>query len=310
MRFLSILLAVLVVTVPVIAGSGDGTKIGFDPTRQQVVSSMAQPIEETSPVPNIEIEGKLVPGKALLLSAILPGAGQYYAKSPLMAALFLGLEIGAWAGVAMYHGEGMDKEDEYMAYADAHWLYGGPGEGGEYDNYFQYEFWAASFWGRDKDNTTPDDNFPGLEDEWYTMTWEEKQQFLPADGFTHELDPNDKDQQYYEMIGKYGQFATGWEDYTESGYPLDGWRTSNSITPMRDNYLTIRKESNDALDMSKNFTMAVLTNHLLSALHAGFTVSLHNKKLAREQTIEGAFNVTPKRYNDEFVAMGGLTINF
>ena len=310
MRFISILLAVLVVTVPVFAGPGDGAKLGFNPTRQQVAASMTQPVEETSEAPSIEIEGKLVPGKALLLSAILPGAGQYYAKSPLMAALFLGIEIGAWAGVAIYHGEGMDKEDEFMAYADAHWIYGGPGvPGDEYDSYFQYEYWAANIWGRDGDSGTQDDNWLGGEDEWYNKPWEDKLQYLPSDGFTHELDPNDKDQQYYEMIGKYGQFATGWEDYDED-YPFDGWRANSTITPMRDNYLTLRKESNDALDMSKNFTMVVLTNHLLSALHAGFTVSLHNKKLAQEQTIEGAFNVMPKKYNDEFVAMGGLTIKF
>ncbi len=315
MRSLSFVLAVLVVVVPVLADPGGGTKIGFDSGRQQVSMAMNQAPEDQTAQPGVEIEGKLVPGKALLLSAILPGAGQYYAKSPFWAAAFLAIEIGAWAGVAVNHGEGMDKEDEYLAYADAHWIYGEPDVGEIFESYFAYEYWCASFFGSNGISGSGDDEYEGSQTLWEGLTWAQKRDYLPTNGFTHEIDPTDRDQQYYEMIGKYGQFATGWEDYNEAyheAYPPEGqpWQTSSSITPMRDNYLTIRKDSNDALDMSKNFTMVVLANHLISALHAGFTVTKKNKRLAQEQTIEGAFNVAPKRYNNETIAMGVLSIKF
>jgi hypothetical protein len=302
MRWINVIVALSLTAAPIFAGTEGTGKFGFNPTRMQVAQAMSQPQEETSSQPEMDVnaEPRLVPGKATLLSAILPGAGQYYAKSPFWAAGFLALEIGAWAGVALYHSEGMDKEDQYIAYAEDHWIYGGPDYGNEYDSYFGYEYWAASTYG----------NYPDTQDEWYDLTWSEKQQYLPSDGFTHELDPNDKDQQYYEMIGKYGQFAPGWDDYTEENYPFNEWRTNSKITPHRDYYLNLRKQSNDALDMSKNFTMVVLANHLISALHAGFTVSVHNRKLAKEQTIEGAFHLEPKKYKDEIVTMGGLTIRF
>lgn len=321
MRWMNVILVILVVIAPVIAGTSDGNRFGFNPTRQQVALAMNQPAgEQTSPagLDSAITENKLVPGKALLLSGILPGAGQLYAKDAsflgipnyFYAGFFLAMEIGAWAGVAMYHNEGMNKQDEYIAYADDHWIYGAPDYGTEYDSYFGYEYWAASSYGSDGDNNTPDDNYGDTQTDWYDLTWSEKQQYLPSDGFTHELDPKDKDQQYYEMIGKYGQFAAGWDDYTADNYPFNEWRTNSKITPHRDYYLNLRKKSNDALDMSKNFTMVILGNHLLSALQAGFSISLHNKKLAREKTIEGAFNLQPKKYHNETLAMGVLTIRF
>lgn len=312
MRWFNVVLAVLIVTMPLLAGDGSGSRLGFNSTKSRVNQSMSQTQAEppSEAMPGQKIEGKLVPGKALLLSAIVPGAGQFYAENYIMSGVFLAMEIAAWTGVAMYHGEGMSKEDDYLAYADAHWDYGSPGSGGEYDDYFNYEYWCASTYGYDKDNGTEADNFDGGDVDWAELTWDEKLYYLPKDGFTHEIDPGDKDQQYYEMIGKYGQFATGWDDYTEANYPFDEWRTSSNITPNRDAYLTLRKESNDALDMSKNFTMVVMGNHLLSALHAGFSVTWHNRKLAKEQGVEGAFNLAPKMYNNEMVTMGTVTVNF
>jgi len=312
MRWFNVVLAVLILTMPLLAGDGNGSRLGFNPTKFQVQQTMNQTQSEppSEPMPGDQIEGKLVPGKALLLSAILPGAGQFYAKNYIMSGVFLALEVGAWTGVAMYHSKGMDKEDQYLAYADDHWTYGDPGSGGPYDNYFEYEYWCANQWGYYKDGTESG-LFTGTDVEWKELTWNEKLNYLPKDGFTHELDPTEKDQQYYEEIGKYNQFATGWDDYTEADYPFyDDWKANKTITPHRDYYLTLRKDSNDALDMSKNFTMVVMGNHLLAALHAGFSVTWHNRKLAQEQNVEGAFNVQPKMYNNEMVTMGTLTVKF
>jgi hypothetical protein len=318
MRWMNVVLIVSLLALSAWADPGSGTKFGFNPTRLQLAQTMGK-VQQAPPEEGeaAQTEGRLVPGKALLLSAIIPGAGQFYAKNYIFAAAFLAIEVGAWYGVASYHAEGMDKEEEYIAFADDHWtyfddLYSGDGDFG---SYLDYEYWAASLFGPDGESGGTDGytNDIGI---WDALTWEEKLAYLPSNGFTHELDEEDKDQQYYEMIGKYDQFGAGWPgdgDYV-ANYRADKtvgdgwtWQTHNSY---RENYLNMRKDSNDALDRSKNFTMVVLANHLLSALHAGFNVSMHNRKLAKEQAVEGAFNLEPKKYNDEYLAMGVLRIKF
>lgn len=326
MRWINIVLAALIATISALADPGDGVQFGYNPTKLQLAQAMSQPQEEPAfeETTSVEIEGKLIPGKAVLLSAILPGAGQYYAKNPIMAAAFLALEIGAWAGVAIYHKEGMDKEDEYLAYADRWWTYYDEGsfsstyasaQSNPTDEftYLEYEFWVAKTEGNDARSGNWLGELFGSETEegWQDLTWEEKLEYLPSDGFTHEIDPHTKDQQYYEMVGKYDQFGAGWPDaYDAEDNPfIEVWKWS-TFNQVRENYLNMRKDSNDALDMSKNFAMVVLGNHLLSAVHAGLSVTWHNRKLAREQSVEGAFNLEPKKYNNELVTMGVFCIRF
>lgn len=312
MRWINVVLAALIATLAAYANPDAESKFSYDPTRFQVAQAMSQPEEQPAPDVGIgmETESKLIPGKALLLSAILPGAGQYYARNPLMAAAFLAIEVGAWAGVAIYHAEGQDKEDEYMNFAEQYWTYYDP-TGGDFGSYLSYEYWAATLFGNDGESGGTDGYTGGI-DEWQNEPWNEKLKYLPSDGFTHELDPDEKDQQYYEMIGKYNQFAPGWPDYDESYHEInpEDWKTNPAITPLRNKYLDLRKKSNDALNMSKDFTMVVLANHLISALHAGFSVSMYNRKLAKEQKIEGAFRLEPKKINNERVTMGVLRITF
>jgi len=63
----------------------------------------------------------ILPKKALLFSAIIPGAGELYCKSYLQSAIFFGIEIGAWTMYAIYHKKGQQKEDDFENYADTFW---------------------------------------------------------------------------------------------------------------------------------------------------------------------------------------------
>ena len=234
---------------------------------------------------------KLSPGKAMLLSAIIPGAGEMYAGSYLKAVFFFGLEIGAWTGVAIYQAEGNDKEDQFIEYADNHWSQG------------QYWGWLETLgsW------TTPEEEKqwnPDLGGEYYT--YDVYEQFENDNGFTHNL-PVTKSQQYYEMIGKYmTQFGPGWNDANldlttndDNFYYWDGDYTNNS-----EYYMDLRYKSNQALDKAAYFFQAVMLNHVISALDAGFTVQLKNRKL------ETAMNIVPQNYMGEPVAMGMITVNW
>lgn len=60
-------------------------------------------------------------GKALLFSAVVPGAGQVYNKSFLKGLAFAGIEIGAWAVNAIYTQRGDKKTAAFEQYAREHW---------------------------------------------------------------------------------------------------------------------------------------------------------------------------------------------
>lgn len=344
MRWMSIILTAAILALPAWAEQSAGNKFSYDKGRIQLAQVMTQPETTQAPdslmgMPTLPMapNGKLNPGKALLLSAIIPGAGQFYAKSPIFGSVFLAAEIAAWAGVAKYHSDGMKKDDEFHKWADQYWTYYNP-NGGDFGSYLSYEFWVATNYGTNGDPSTrfrlPDTTQAPTVADWQALTWEEKMNYLPT-GFTHNIDPNDKDQQYYEMIGKYDQFYTGWPedgDYGNYSNPAsNGGRSGNPTlahnehwtwdaytnasgnwihNTYRDHYQDLRKASNDALDTSKNFTMVVMGNHLLSALHAGFAVSLHNRKLNKEQKIEGALQLEPRKYQDERVTMASLQVRF
>ena len=58
--------------------------------------------------------------KAVVLSLLLPGAGQYYAGAKGRAEVFIGAELAVWAGVLAFHTYGNWKEDDYIRYAERH----------------------------------------------------------------------------------------------------------------------------------------------------------------------------------------------
>jgi len=241
------------------------------------------------------------PGRALLLSAIMPGSGELYAGSTLKAALFFAIEVGCWYGAVSFAQQGADKEDEYEAFADKHYL----------ESYYrEVEYQAALDKIGDDDRTM----YNGPATEWVDLSWEAKLPYLPGN-FTHEL-ANSHNQQYFENVGKYlTQFGWGWEDWigdlseTLVAQEADGlgwnWKKSNRSSAMVYQYIDMRAESNDLLDQSANFFSLIMVNHVLSALDAGFTVRKHNKKLAEVET-----NVGQIFHNDRPIAVAGLSVRF
>ncbi len=57
--------------------------------------------------------------KAMLLSILFPGAGQYYAGAKFRGQVFMGAELGIWAGFIAYRVYGDWKEDDFQAFATA-----------------------------------------------------------------------------------------------------------------------------------------------------------------------------------------------
>lgn len=72
--------------------------------------------------------------KAVILSLLLPGAGQYYAGAKGRAEVFIGAELAVWAGVLAFHTYGNWKEDDYIRYAERH---AGIDPSGKDDDFFK-----------------------------------------------------------------------------------------------------------------------------------------------------------------------------
>lgn len=58
--------------------------------------------------------------KGLILSILVPGAGQYYAGAKTKGQVFMGVEAAIWSGFIAYRVYGGWKEDDYKRIATAH----------------------------------------------------------------------------------------------------------------------------------------------------------------------------------------------
>ena len=241
--------------------------------------------------------GELNPGKALLLSAIVPGAGEFYAGNKIKAAIFFTIEVAAWTGVVYFYGEGKDKEDEFIAFAD---------ENFDEDIYRDHEFSLAQN-PQYGDGDAP--AFDGSIEDWTAMSWEEKIHYLPREGFTHELptlaERNSnwsRKQQYYEMIGKYiHQFGMAWADAyrDDPGTPhFDG------VSVFSVDYMGMRDDSNKLLGYSAWGYNIALLNHVASALDASFSVRIAKRRAKAEL----GFRQVP--YNGGLVNAAGLNFSW
>ncbi len=194
------------------------------------------------------------PGKAFLLSLAVPGLGQYYYGSKVKPLLFFGAEITSWALYFKYDGEGNDLTGDYEAFNREHWDEG---------SYTQYLEWT---YGTDDDENLPD---------WATEA-------------THHL-PDTRTQQYYEMTGKYNQFAWGWDDALLGENALDYYNSVNSppriidggSTPYTSNrlaYEQMRDDANTKYDQATRMVAVSMINRIFSAFEAYLVTKSQNKK--------------------------------
>jgi len=216
-------------------------------------------------------DGWKSPKTGLLLSAVVPGAGQYYGGSLLKAVGFVAIEALSWTMYAVYNAEGYDIDAEFRAYADAHWS--------ESD----YWDWIAGHSGRDRND------LPALRE------WEREK-------FSHGLHEQ-KDQQYYEMIGKYDQFNYAWDD-SEIGLLDDGW-TKSQRSARRLYYEGRRDASNQAFKKATTGITIALLNHIVSSLDAAWTISRHNRSLA-----QASLQFEPMKFNHQPATVLSLRLNW
>ncbi len=234
-------------------------------------------------------------GKAMLLSAIMPGTGQLYIGSKWKGYTFLGIEAAAWTMAIMYNVKGNQTTKDFQNYAESHW-------GVNESLYRQKEFYYATLNSLpSRISSTP---YQGTRADWDLLSWDDKSKYLPSN-FTHEL-PSSHNQQWYEMIGKYlTQFGPFWDDAdtSSSAYSATGVWSGSSTTANK--YADKRYDANKQLKAGNTMFMVVMINHVLSATDAVLSVKAMNNR-----TVQTAVRLEQRSFNNEVVTMPTLHITF
>ena len=350
MRIMNITAAVVLISgmlISLTAGDAAEPVIKYNGLRNAIIAQSDTDVE-TAPetigsTPRIKSkkraeysEGKS-PLVAAGLSLLVPGAGEFYGRDYIRSGIFFGIEALTLSMWYYYESDGDDKKDEYREYADAN-----------FDETLYYSGLLGmtqnvKYWLETKNSTVAGDEFSAADiwnyeyfsnrDKWsyeendslavydlLELSYKNLSNFdfnvpvVNLDGgssqFTHNL-PETKSQQYYEMVGKYHQFACGWNDFNGYEYNSDGSvimvkdsiRASDgtysyvNVPKMKDNdsdpsnkiifyygedgynsaskvdfYEDLRDEANKAYEMGQNFLMVTLLNHVASAFDASYVI--------------------------------------
>lgn len=221
---------------------------------------------------------------ALGLSAVVPGGGQVYNEHWIKAGVGMALEVLFWTGYLRWKQQGNDKRAAYRSYAHEH-----------YDP-VRYAEWLNGYAGYEGD-PIPTSEVDGAVDMSNPDSWSSEEERLvrqlfddiqaaerqshfvepPNAAFSHEL-PHFGEQQYYELIGKYYQYAPGWND---CGAECTIYDPSDRFFA----YAELHGTANTLLRRASRVTALIIVNHSLAALDAAITAQLHNNSLESEMTI-------------------------
>ena len=209
-----------------------------------------------------------------VMSLIIPGTGEFYAKSYVKSAIFFAAEAGLWTVYAIFQSKGNKKTDEYQAYANGNW------------DIRKYAQWLKDQSFQSSSGINPLE--PNVE------VLRGQINVCEEVNFSHTLPPWGE-QQYYEVIGKYQNFIYGWStaapDITKNNY-------DRYVLPQVESYMTDRQKANDYFSISSYSIDAVVLNHLLSAADAAWSVTVFNKNINVSTSVKfrNVYSITQSKY--------------
>ncbi len=205
-----------------------------------------------------ESGSKKSPFLAGVFSLLVPGAGEIYTGEYLKAGIFVAIEAAVVGTAIIYDNKGDRKTNEFQDYADA---YTNPDHNW---SVVRYAEWLNQYEGANI-KINPDESLPP----WQRVNWAE---LNAAESGSHKLPPHGE-QQYYELIGKYHQYSSGWNDFT-------GGANKDQVSPNLIYYSHMRGEANDLYSVASTAVVGIYINHFLSALDAVWSSIQYNKDLA------------------------------
>ncbi|MCF8412100.1 MAG: hypothetical protein K9G44_01705 [Melioribacteraceae bacterium] len=236
-----------------------------------------------------------------LLSAALPGAGEFYVGDYWKSFIFVGIEAAAITFKVLYDQKGDDQTVIFEDYAHQHW------------SVERYAQWSVA----NAERINPDifsqhDNSILQVFENGAVNWDRLNSLERAIGnyYSHTLE-RFGEQQYYEMIGKYPQFNPGWDDFDESKYP-DGMYDytngpdSDPVTDKFEHYSGLRGEANDFYNVASKAVIVIIVNHIASIVDAAISANSFNKRVEISSDIQKVnFG-----YRNDYIQRLNLKISF
>lgn len=195
----------------------------------------------------------------LLYSAIIPGTGELMMGYEKRGIALMALELVAWTGYFYNNEEGLNKRADYESYADAHW---------------DQQRWAD--WHYDVYPT-----FTGFTPAQMDSIGREKSGNGAWPGYTPWVSRDEDRQHYYENIGKYDWFISGWADYDPDAAPRN--------TDLRDTYRSMRKDSNDQLDTANQFIYLSLATRVFSMIETSLLIMKARKQSEEHASLDGGW---------------------
>jgi hypothetical protein len=192
-----------------------------------------------------DLPDKKSPLLAGVMSAVLPGSGELYVGEYLKAAIFFAVEAALITVAVVNNNEGDKLTAEFEAFADEHW---------SVVKYADFLVDNRVDLGLPEGCEIPinrDNNLPPWEQilDWDALNHCESP-------FSHHL-PHYGEQQYYELIGKYPQYSSGWDEFDPA---VDGFRDVPQI--MLD-YSVMRGNANDAYNVASKAVIGLYINNAL-----------------------------------------------
>ncbi len=222
--------------------------------KEKILDKESEAVSTKSIPLNVDSSKLKSPILGASMSAIIPGAGQIYAKSFIKSAIFIAVEAGLWITYAVFQGKGNDQTTTYENYANQNW------------NMRKYAQWLKdqSFQRADQINMSSDD---------YTLRLQIN--YCEEINFSHQLPPPG-DQQYYEVIGKYQNYVTGWSTADVTVINKNNYGTTKLSQVSF--YMDERQKANDYYNNGTTTLMVVVLNHLVSAVDGFLSVNSYNNK--------------------------------
>ncbi len=198
-----------------------------------------------------------------LLSLAVPGAGQFYSKRYLKSIIFIVAEVAAITVGLIYDKKGDEQTISFQNFALSHW------------DVKRYAKWTIK--NANSINPLVKVSEYNVFDINGNVVWSELNRLENAIGkyYSHRLAPF-KDQQYFEMIGKYPQFNVGWDDFGDENTPFS---YGDPLTQKFLYYSKERGKANDFYNIASTAVIVIFTNHILSAVDAAWSAASYNKAL-------------------------------
>ncbi|WP_340105808.1 hypothetical protein [Rhodohalobacter sp. 8-1] len=306
--FISLWLPALIFSQPLISNLEPHQQAEQQPAASISESDFIRPVlmrDQTSPAYDNSIQKLFTekPGLALLSSGLIPGSGQFVNKNWIRGGLYAALEVAAIYMVVEFDNRGDRGKRRYETYADQNW------------SVTQYAKWLVDYHDVNGLDNSALENLrtmvDGVEPAFDTDTdWnnidldilravERQSRFVTPDNlsnsnFSHIL-PAYGSQQYYELISKYYQFQSGWQDYysfheANSTSPFLISRDGTYASNMFFRGASLADDFNNDFRTSKNFRLILIANHVLSAFDSFFTFKL------KQNQVQATTSMAPSQY--------------